>query len=101
MKKVWVNGCFDVLHYGHFQLLKYASSFGEVIVGIDSDKRVRKLKGKDRPFHTEKQRKSNLHRIKGIRKVKIFDTEKELIWNIENEKPDIMVIGEEYKNKIF
>lgn len=41
MKKVWTNGTFDVLHVGHLKLLEYAASFGELTVGIDSDKRVK------------------------------------------------------------
>ena len=50
--KVWVNGTFDVLHVGHLKLLEYSASFGELRVGIDSDKRVQELKGNDRPFNT-------------------------------------------------
>lgn len=97
--KVWVNGCFDVLHYGHFQILQYASTFGDVVVGIDSDRRVKELKGDDRPYHNELQRKQNLKLIKGVLKVIIFDTEEELMQSIANENPDIMVIGSDYKDK--
>lgn len=99
MKKVWVNGCFDILHYGHFRLLDYAASIGNLTVGIDSDKRVKELKGKDRPFHTAEQRKYNLCRINDIQKVVIFNNEDELVWNIKNEQTDVMVIGSDYKNK--
>lgn len=98
--KVWVNGCFDILHYGHFRLLRHAVKLGDrVVVGIDSDRRVKELKGTDRPYHTEVQRKHNLKCINGIRKVIVFDTDKELRWHIENEEPDIMVIGSDYKGK--
>ena len=66
MEKVWLNGCFDVLHHAHFKMIEFASAFGDiVIIGIDSDKRVKELKGEDRPFHTEEERKYNLERIKG------------------------------------
>jgi D-beta-D-heptose 7-phosphate kinase/D-beta-D-heptose 1-phosphate adenosyltransferase len=57
MKKVWTNGTFDVLHVGHLKLLEFSASFGELRVGIDSDKRVKELKGPDRPFNTTEDRK--------------------------------------------
>ena len=63
--RVWVNGTFDVLHVGHVSLLQFASLFGKVRVGIDTDRRVKELKGDDRPFHSEEERKYNLERIKG------------------------------------
>lgn len=98
--KVWVNGCFDVLHYGHFKLLEYAYHLGDyVVVGIDSDRRVKGLKGNDRPYHTQHQRRSNLLSVKWVNKVVVFDTDDELRWHIQNEEVDIMVIGSDYKNK--
>jgi cytidyltransferase-like protein len=56
MARVWVNGTFDVLHRGHLELLSYASTFGAVRVGIDSDKRVKQFKGDSRPINTLKDR---------------------------------------------
>ena len=56
-KKVWVNGTFDVLHIGHLKLLEFASTYGELRVGIDTDKRVKELKGNDRPFNNTEDRK--------------------------------------------
>lgn len=98
--KVWINGCFDILHYGHIKLIKYANSIGDyLVVGIDTDRRVKELKGSDRPYHTEAQRRYNLLSIRGVDKVVFFDTDEELQWNIRNETPDIMVIGSDYKNK--
>lgn len=98
--KIWINGCFDILHHGHFRLLRHAKMLGdEVVVGIDSDRRVKELKGSDRPYHTVEQRKFNLHQIEGVWKVVTFDSEKELIWHIRNEEPDIMLIGSDYKGK--
>lgn len=98
--KVWVNGCFDVLHYGHYKLLSYAKSLGkELIVGIDSDNRIKESKGFTRPFHNVKQRKFNLLCLKNVKKVYIFNSDEELEEILKKIKPDIMVIGDEYKNK--
>lgn len=100
MKKIWMNGCFDVLHYGHFKMIEFGSTFnGLLTIGIDSDKRVKELKGNNRPFHSQEERKYNLERIKGIEKVIIFNTEKELKETIKLYKPDIFIIGSDYKNK--
>ena len=98
--KIWINGCFDILHYGHFKLIAYARSLGsELVVGIDTDERIKKLKGNDRPFHTVKEREYNLRRLKDVTKVVKFGTDQELIWHIKNEEPDAMVIGSDYKDK--
>lgn len=98
--KVWINGCFDILHHGHFQMIHYATKLGdELVIGIDTDDRIKQLKGNDRPYHTTEQRRFNLRRIKGVTKVVTFGTDKELLWHIENEQPDCMVIGSDYRNK--
>jgi D-beta-D-heptose 7-phosphate kinase/D-beta-D-heptose 1-phosphate adenosyltransferase len=98
--RIWINGCFDVLHYGHFRMIEYAASLGEMLViGIDSDERVKKMKGKNRPFHTETQRKFNLMQIKGVSNVVIFDSDETLRSQIELYKPNIFVIGSDYANK--
>jgi len=98
--KVWINGCFDVLHYGHFQLISHAKSLGgELKIGIDSDKRVKESKGDSRPFHTENQRIFNLLQIEGVNSVVVFDSDKELSDLIKDYKPDIFVIGDEYKDR--
>ena len=100
MKKIWLNGCFDVLHYGHFQLIAYAVSLGgQVKIGIDSDRRVKESKGKGRPFHTQNQRISNLLQIEGVNGVVIFDSDKELSDLIKDYNPDIFVIGDDYRDK--
>jgi D-beta-D-heptose 7-phosphate kinase/D-beta-D-heptose 1-phosphate adenosyltransferase len=98
--RIWINGCFDVLHYGHFRMIEYAASLGEMLViGIDSDERVKKMKGENRPFHTETQRKFNLMQIKGVSNVVIFDSDETLRSQIELYKPNIFVIGSDYVNK--
>ena len=98
--RIWMNGCFDVLHYGHFRMIEYAASLGEMLViGIDGDDRVKQMKGKDRPFHTEEQRKFNLMQIKGVSNVVIFHTDEMLREQIQLYKPNIFVIGSDYRNK--
>lgn len=100
MKKVWINGCFDVLHYGHFKLIQYSASFGgKLVIGIDSDERVKQLKGKDRPFHTQQQREYNLRQIRGVGEVIVFHTEDELKETLKRLKPDVFVIGSDYMDK--
>jgi rfaE bifunctional protein nucleotidyltransferase chain/domain len=100
MKKIWMNGCFDVLHYGHFKLIEYAKSFdGKLVIGIDSDERVKYLKGMNRPFHTQEQRRYNLMQIKGVDAVITFDSEDELRKQIQLYSPDIFVIGSDYIGK--
>ena len=100
MKKVWMNGCFDVLHHAHFKMIEFASTFGDlVVIGIDSDRRVKELKGEDRPFHSQEERKYNLERIKGVSKVVIFDSSELLEELIKVYEPDVFVIGSDYKSK--
>ena len=95
-----MNGCFDVLHFGHFKLIEYAVSFGgKLVIGIDSDERVKYLKGSDRPFHSQEQRRFNLMQIKGVGDVVTFDSEVELRKQLELYSPDIFVIGDEYMYK--
>lgn len=95
-----MNGCFDVLHHAHFKMIEFASTFGDLLViGIDSDKRVKELKGDDRPFHSEEERKYNLEQIKGVKKVVIFDSATILEELIKTYEPDVFVIGSDYKNK--
>ena len=101
MKKIiWTNGCFDILHRGHIELFKYASSLGdELIVGIDSDERVKKDKGEGRPINNLDDRAIILQSIEYIDRVIEFDSTDELEWLIKDIKPDIMVIGSDWKGK--
>lgn len=99
-KLVFVNGCFDILHPGHIKLFEYAKSLGdELIVAIDSDKRVKEMKGDSRPFNNQTTRKIILQSIKYIDDVLIFQSEEQLIEIVKNEKPDIMVVGSDWKGK--
>jgi D-beta-D-heptose 7-phosphate kinase/D-beta-D-heptose 1-phosphate adenosyltransferase len=97
MNKVWVNGTFDIVHIGHIRLLEYASSFGFVRVGLDTDKRVRERKGKERPFNTLSDRMDFISSIRFVDSVVPFDSDDELINRICEWKPDVMVIGDDYQ----
>jgi D-beta-D-heptose 7-phosphate kinase/D-beta-D-heptose 1-phosphate adenosyltransferase len=101
MTKVIVNGTFDILHLGHINLLQNAKSYPNayVLVLIDSDKRVKQLKGANRPVHSEYERASMLFALKAVDRVEIFDTDKELIEFIKNFNPDVMVKGSDYRGK--
>ena len=98
--KMWLNGCFDVLHHGHFKLIQHAASFGgEVIIGIDSDERVKQMKGEGRPFHSENESAFNFEQIKGVDTVVMFNLDDMLIELFERYKPDKFIIGSDYLGK--
>ena len=95
-KIVFTNGCFDLLHKGHRDLIKQSFSFGDIlIVGLNSDESVKRLKGEDRPMQNEFERKNALLNTGYVNEVYIFDddTPLELIKLI---KPDILVKGGDY-----
>ena len=96
-KVVFTNGCFDILHRGHFELLKYCRSLGAtVIIGLNNDKSVKELKGETRPFFSEQDRKFALECCKYVNHVILF--EEETPYNlIKKLKPDIIVKGGDYK----
>ena len=99
-KSVFVNGTFDVLHLGHLALLNYAKSLGDkLFVAIDSDERVRQLKGPTRPIYDAYQRKVMLLNIKAVDEVEIFSSDEELELWIKQIKPVIMVVGSDWRNK--
>jgi rfaE bifunctional protein nucleotidyltransferase chain/domain len=97
--KVWVNGTFDVLHRGHLELFEFASKLGKLRVGIDSDERVKKLKGETRPINSFFDRKYFLESLSFIDSVVEFNTDEELIQHIENWEPKYFVIGTDYYEK--
>ena len=95
-KIVFTNGCFDLLHKGHRDLIKQSFSFGDIlIVGLNSNESVKRLKGEDRPIQNEVERKNALLNTGYVNEVYIFDddTPLELINLI---KPDILVKGGDY-----
>lgn len=97
---VFVNGSFDILHYGHLQLLNYAKSLGSyLLVAIDSDLRISTRKGLDRPFNNEFERSQLLLNLKAVDDVVLFNTDEELSQLIYSFKPDIMIVGSDWKGK--
>lgn len=97
-KIVVVNGTFDILHLGHLALLNYARAQGDyLIVAIDSDRRVRELKGPTRPVNTQDERMMMLRNLKPVDEVQIFDTDQDLIDIIK--KADVMVKGSDYRDR--
>ena len=97
MKKIWINGTFDVLHIGHIRLMLHGASLGTLRVGIDTDERVRSKKGVERPFNTLADRMEFVSSIRGVDSVVSFGTDDELIERIKEWGPDILVIGNDYK----
>ncbi len=94
---VMTNGVFDVLHKGHIELLKFSKTQGDrLIVAIDSDERVRKLKGENRPVNSETDRKRLLEAISYVDEVLIFNTTEELKSMYDDLCPDVIVKGSEW-----
>ncbi len=99
---IFTNGCFDVLHRGHLSILetcrKLAGPKGAVVVGINSDESVRRLKGNDRPVQDAITRGSVLISMKNVTYVCVFeeDTPEKLVSAL---RPDMIVKGADYKTK--
>jgi rfaE bifunctional protein nucleotidyltransferase chain/domain len=100
VKISFVNGCFDVLHPGHIELLKFARSLGDyLIVAIDSDEKVAQMKGPERPIFSQYDRALMLKSIRYVDVVHVFDTRQELEELLYSISPDIMVVGSDWKGK--
>jgi D-beta-D-heptose 7-phosphate kinase/D-beta-D-heptose 1-phosphate adenosyltransferase len=93
---VFTNGCFDILHRGHIEYLKEAAKIGNLVVGLNSDASVKRLKGETRPINNQDDRKAMLLALRYVDEVFIFDedTPLELIKRID---PDVVVKGGDYK----
>jgi D-beta-D-heptose 7-phosphate kinase/D-beta-D-heptose 1-phosphate adenosyltransferase len=97
MKKIVVNGTFDVIHPGHLALLNYARSLGDfLLVAIDTDRRVQTLKGSSRPINNQNERKLLLENLKAVDQVEFFDSPEELIALV---KDCTMVKGSDYRGR--
>lgn len=100
MKKIFVNGSFDILHRGHIELLKYAKHLGDfLVVAIDTDDRIQQLKGSSRPINNQWDRKFVLENIRSVDDVCLFGSDAELVALIQEYAPDIMVKGSDYIGK--
>lgn len=100
MKKVFVNGTFDILHPGHIMLLQHARNQGDhLCVAIDSDRRVRELKGPGRPFFNQRDRQFMLEHLSCVDSTAVFDSDSELEDIIRDYEPDLMVKGSDYCNR--
>lgn len=94
---VLANGVFDILHKGHIELLKFAKSQGtKLVVAIDSDERVKKIKGDSRPINNQDDRKRILETNKYVDEVLIFNSSEELQSLYETLSPDVLVKGSEW-----
>jgi D-beta-D-heptose 7-phosphate kinase / D-beta-D-heptose 1-phosphate adenosyltransferase len=94
---VFTNGCFDLLHVGHLHLLNQAAALGDILlVGINSDTSIRRIKGPDRPLIPEHERAALVSALDRVTAVVLFDedTPLELIKQV---KPDLLVKGSDYR----
>jgi len=95
-----VNGTFDILHRGHIEMLNYAKSMGHtLLIAIDTDRRVKQLKGESRPINNQEDRKFHLENLKAVDQVRLFDSKEELIEIMKEYNPDIYVKGSDWKGK--
>jgi D-beta-D-heptose 7-phosphate kinase/D-beta-D-heptose 1-phosphate adenosyltransferase len=100
MSTIIVNGTFDILHPGHVAMLNTARSLGDyLVVCIDTDRRVRELKGQSRPINDQIDRIVMLQNLKAVDIVEFFDSEEELIALIKLYKPSVMVKGSDYRGQ--
>ncbi|HRD41988.1 MAG TPA: adenylyltransferase/cytidyltransferase family protein [Prochlorococcaceae cyanobacterium AMR_MDS_5431] len=97
--KVMVNGTFDILHRGHLELLNYAKSLGDqLLVAIDTDRRVTELKGIGRPINNQEDRKFFLYNLRAVDTVMFFDSKEELVNIMKEYGPDVYVKGSDWKH---
>jgi rfaE bifunctional protein nucleotidyltransferase chain/domain len=96
-KIVFTNGCFDIVHRGHITYLNEAKALGELLViGLNSDRSVKELKGPERPINNEQDRKYLLENLKSVDFVEIFDEQTPLNL-IKTIMPSILVKGGDWK----
>ena len=97
MRKIFVNGTFDIVHRGHVEMLNYARSLGDyLLVAIDTDARVQKLKGPTRPINSLEDRMFLLNNLRAVDRVVSFDSDEQLASIIKQYAPDVMVKGSDY-----
>ncbi len=101
MKRIWVNGVFDILHIGHVRLLNHAASLGTLIVGLNSDESTRALKGPSRPIYSQVERCDMLMALSSVSCVIIFDELTPVRAISVNLPIDIIVKGSDYYQRDF
>ena len=100
MIKIFTNGCFDVLHRGHLELLQYAKSLGDIlIVGVDSDEKITLDKGPPRPHNKLEDRVKILKSLRCVDEVQTFNDTAGLENLVKRILPDILVIGSDWRGK--
>ena len=100
-KIVFTNGCFDIIHMGHIRYLRKAKNLGDVlVVGLNTDSSVRKIKGKKRPIVPEDERAEILSALEMVDYVVMFsdETPENLIWELQ---PDVHVKGGDYTEEML
>jgi D-beta-D-heptose 7-phosphate kinase/D-beta-D-heptose 1-phosphate adenosyltransferase len=100
VKVVFVNGTFDLLHLGHLALLTEARSHGDrLVVGVDTDDRVRQRKGPGRPVQDQATRAAVLRALRVVDEVHLFSTDEQLRDLVKETRPAVMLVGSDYRNQ--
>jgi D-beta-D-heptose 7-phosphate kinase/D-beta-D-heptose 1-phosphate adenosyltransferase len=98
-KIIFTNGCFDVLHRGHIEFLSFCKKQGDIVVlGLNSDKSVKTIKGPDRPINNQLDRAAVLSALETVDYIVIFD-EPDPLETIKKVKPDVLVKGQDWAQK--
>lgn len=98
MKKIFINGSFDLLHTGHLNMINHAKRLGDhLLVALDTDERIKKLKGSDRPIQPQHIRVAIMANLKAVDQVAVFNTDEDLINIIRMYEPDVMVKGSDWQ----
>lgn len=106
MSIVFSNGCFDILHVGHFKLFRFCEQLveedGKLFIALDSDEKVKKDKGKNRPIFTLEERKKSIEilDLKNLEEIYSFNTNEELHEIIKSVSPDIIVKSKTWENNV-
>lgn len=102
MKRIVINGAYDMLHIGHIDLINYAKSLGDyLLVALDTDERIAYNKGKDRPVNDLYTRMAIMKNIRSVDEVRSFNSDRELIDIFKDYRPDKRVIGSDWQSKII
>ena len=102
--KVWVNGCFDILHIGHIAMVKHSKNLygrdNTLILGVDTDGRVKARKGDDRPINTVDDRVIMLGQLMMVDTFVVVGSDAELISELMDRQIDAIVVGKEYEGRV-